>query len=68
MNADNAVEATPEAMDCLAGEDFRSGDLSRAQGLIELAAMAFPERRAFWVARWRHVRAEIARRDSRIEA
>lgn len=59
MRDNEPVEATPEIMDALAGEAFRAGELGRVQGLIELAAMAFPERRDHWAARWHQVRAEI---------
>jgi hypothetical protein len=62
------VEGTPEVMDSLVDEACQAGNLSNAQGLIEIAAMAFPERRDHWAARWRQVRAEIARQEREMEA
>ena len=42
MNGTEPVQATPEIMNDMAGAAFWAGELSRAPGLIELAAMGFP--------------------------
>jgi len=54
-------DATPEALDRLAGQAWRAGEHGRALGLIGFGRLAFPQETARWDAREARVRAEVAR-------